>query len=44
MDAGAQLHEGEMCNLAAEGGYLEVKKWARYRDCPQDEITCTLRS
>lgn len=29
------------CAWAAEGGYLEVLKWAIENDCPWDEQTCS---
>ena len=28
------------CELAAEGGHLEVLKWARSKGCPWDEDVC----
>ena len=32
---------GTGCARAAEGGHLEVLKWARARDCPRGEMTFT---
>ena len=31
------------CAYAAEGGHLEVLKWARENGCPWDEYTCELQ-
>ena len=30
----------ERCAFAAEGGHLEVLRWARAHDCPWDANTC----
>jgi hypothetical protein len=36
---GCPLGGADLCAAAADGGYLEVLKWARERNCPWDAET-----
>ena len=34
--------DADTCHAAAEGGHLDVLKWACLRGCPWSELTCAL--